>query len=179
MPPASSCLQSSGVMRSASLVDCMSLSRMFTSQWHQHASIGLNDDANYQMLTIRQMPPETAMEVPQHELQASGQTLARSFRRLTVSPWTDDDNTALLVKRRIASGEERFQLWAQSLGLFQKGHASLDYRVGDAPFIKSLLIDLLGELQDHVQNCLYRHLLRRFSANIVSVRYCTGRAIAD
>jgi len=93
------------------------------------------------------------MELPQQELQALGRTVAGTFNRLVEAQWTDDQDTTIPSKRRIAAEEERFRLWARTLGLFQTGHASLDYRVRDASFIKATLTDLLLELQDHVQNC--------------------------
>src|SRR4051794_25702184 len=93
-----------------------------------------------------------AMELPQQELQALGRTVADTFRRLVEAPWTDDEDTAVPSKRRVAAEEERFRLWARTLGLFQIGHASLDYRVRDASFIKASLTDLLAELQDHLEN---------------------------
>ncbi|KAI1170207.1 hypothetical protein F4777DRAFT_134350 [Nemania sp. FL0916] len=51
----------------------------------------------------------------------------------------------------VISELERFQLWAQNLGLFQDGHASLDYRVRDAAFVKDRLAELLRELMEHVR----------------------------
>ncbi len=92
------------------------------------------------------------MELPQQHLQALGRTVARIFKRLVETPWTDDQDTAIPSRRRIAAEEERFRLWARTLGLFQTGHASLDYRVRDASFVKASLTDLLTELQDDVQN---------------------------
>ncbi|KAM3537190.1 hypothetical protein ARSEF1564_009890 [Beauveria bassiana] len=94
------------------------------------------------------------MELLQQELQSLGRTVANSFQRLVEAPWTDDQDTALPSRRRIAAEEERFRLWARTLGLFQTGHASLDYRVRDASFIKASLTDILTELKDHVQNLL-------------------------
>lgn len=92
------------------------------------------------------------MDLPQQGLQALGRTVASTFKRLVEAPWTGDQDTAIPSRRRIAAEEERFRLWARTLGLFQTGHASLDYRVRDASFIKASLTDLLTELQDHVQN---------------------------
>lgn len=52
--------------------------------------------------------------------------------------------------RHLAAEEQRFQLWAHSLGLYQQGHASLDYRVRDAEVVKSGFARILEELQTHV-----------------------------
>ncbi|KAJ4251038.1 hypothetical protein NW762_011688 [Fusarium torreyae] len=50
--------------------------------------------------------------------------------------------------------QQRFKLWSHSLGLFQRGHASLDYRVRDAVAVKGLLLEILRELEIHIQNLL-------------------------
>ncbi|KAI0147707.1 hypothetical protein GGR57DRAFT_242862 [Xylariaceae sp. FL1272] len=47
--------------------------------------------------------------------------------------------------------KEKFQLWARSLGLFQRGHASLDYRVRDAIAIRQPLFSALQMLQDNLE----------------------------
>ncbi|XXH04368.1 hypothetical protein Hte_010782 [Hypoxylon texense] len=47
--------------------------------------------------------------------------------------------------------EQRFRLWAHSLGLRQHGHMSLDYRVRDVTFIKERLAELLSNLQEHLE----------------------------
>ncbi|KAJ4860619.1 ankyrin repeats (3 copies) domain-containing protein [Trichoderma breve] len=56
--------------------------------------------------------------------------------------------------RHLAAEEQRFQLWAHSLGLYQQGHASLDYRVRDAEIVKSGFARILEELQTHIENLL-------------------------
>ncbi|KAK4083751.1 uncharacterized protein Triagg1_1413 [Trichoderma aggressivum f. europaeum] len=56
--------------------------------------------------------------------------------------------------RHLAAEEQRFQLWAHSLGLYQQGHASLDYRVRDAEIVRSGFARILEELQAHVENLL-------------------------
>ncbi|KAL6691666.1 hypothetical protein J3F84DRAFT_403336 [Trichoderma pleuroticola] len=56
--------------------------------------------------------------------------------------------------RHLAAEEQRFQLWAHSLGLYQQGHASLDYRVRDAEIVKSGFARILEELQSHTENLL-------------------------
>ncbi|KAJ2991535.1 hypothetical protein NUW58_g2479 [Xylaria curta] len=47
--------------------------------------------------------------------------------------------------------KERFQLWARSLGLFQQGHASLDYRVRDAFLVKQPLSSMLQTLLENLE----------------------------
>ena len=92
------------------------------------------------------------MESSQQDIQPLGRAVAGTFKDLLEGPWTDHENVAIPTKRRIATEEERFRLWARTLGLFQSGHASLDYRVRDASFVKSSISELLSELEDHLQN---------------------------
>lgn len=92
------------------------------------------------------------MESLQQELQPLGRTVAGTFKELVEAPRADGLDTAMPSNRLIAAEEERFRLWVRTLGLFQAGHASLDYRVRDASFIKATLVNLLKELQDHLQN---------------------------
>ncbi|KAI4868432.1 hypothetical protein F4820DRAFT_410204 [Hypoxylon rubiginosum] len=63
-------------------------------------------------------------------------------------------NSQLLSKHRdlLVDEEQRFRLWAHSLGLHQHGHASLDYRVRDVTFVKERLAKLLSNLQEHLEN---------------------------
>lgn len=53
--------------------------------------------------------------------------------------------------RHLQFQKERFQLWARSLGLFQQGHASLDYRVRDAPVIKQPMSSMLQALRENLE----------------------------
>ncbi|KAI0105595.1 hypothetical protein F4776DRAFT_668561 [Hypoxylon sp. NC0597] len=55
-------------------------------------------------------------------------------------------------RRHLTDEEQRFRLWAHSIGLHQKGHASLDYRVRDAIIIKKRLAQVLSKLQEHLEN---------------------------
>ncbi|KAI0102119.1 hypothetical protein GGR51DRAFT_574262 [Nemania sp. FL0031] len=54
----------------------------------------------------------------------------------------------------LTSEAERFQLWANSLGLFHEGHESLDYRVRDSVFVKEQLSELLQQLIEHSESLL-------------------------
>ncbi|KAI1206613.1 uncharacterized protein F4807DRAFT_227225 [Annulohypoxylon truncatum] len=56
--------------------------------------------------------------------------------------------------RHLANEEQRFRLWAHSLGLNQYGHASLDYRVRDAIIAKDRLTQILSSLREHLGNLL-------------------------
>jgi hypothetical protein len=95
---------------------------------------------------------DTTVEKPQPELQLLGRGILDTFKALADKPWNAAQNCDIPPKRRVSAEEERFRLWARSLGLNQVGHASLDYRVRDAFVIKASLADLLAELDDHLGN---------------------------
>lgn len=42
---------------------------------------------------------------------------------------------------------QRFNLWANNLGLHHGGHSSLDYRLRDAPILENLVRCLLNDLR--------------------------------
>lgn len=84
-------------------------------------------------------------EPPLHEL---GSVVVDAFDELFAIEQSDEWHD-WLDAQDLTSEVERFQLWAQNLGLFQEGHASLDYRVRDAVFVKNRLAELLRELADH------------------------------
>ena len=48
----------------------------------------------------------------------------------------------------LASEADRFKLWAINLGLFVRGHASLDYRVRDAESIRLVLLRFISSLNE-------------------------------
>lgn len=96
---------------------------------------------------------------PSRELQAVGSGVFATFKILSQSPWARDEASDAPFQRRIEAEHQRLRLWAQNLGLNQTGHASLDYRVRDASIIKASLLDLLSELQDHLENCTTSHRL--------------------
>ncbi|KAK8861918.1 hypothetical protein PGQ11_008153 [Apiospora arundinis] len=56
--------------------------------------------------------------------------------------------------RHIGLEAQRFQLWAHSLGLQRQGHASLDYRVRDSDIVRDRLLEVLLELEGHLDNLL-------------------------
>lgn len=92
------------------------------------------------------------MAEPQLELQPLGRCILSIFVALADTPWDDGKNSDFPSKSRISTEYQRFILWARSLGMNQVGHASLDYRVRDAPVVKASLADLLGELKEHLEN---------------------------
>lgn len=92
------------------------------------------------------------MEEPQLELRSLGRGIFDMFKVLAERPWNANKDSNVPSRRRVSGEEERFRLWARSLGLNQSGHASLDYRVRDASIIRASLADLLTELKDHLEN---------------------------
>ncbi|KAB8349465.1 hypothetical protein FH972_023492 [Carpinus fangiana] len=46
----------------------------------------------------------------------------------------------------VAEEFTRFKLWSGNIGLLHRGHASLDYRLRDAPFVERFVRDLLNDL---------------------------------
>ena len=49
--------------------------------------------------------------------------------------------------------QERFNLWATNIGLYQRGHASLDYRFRDASTIYQYCQKLLEDLMNTLSIC--------------------------
>ena len=93
------------------------------------------------------------------KLHPLGLAIFKTFKSLVDEAW-EAESTIHPSRRRIAIEEERFALWAHSLGLHQRGHSSLDHRVRDASIVKAYLADLLGDLKDHLENrefCIDMH----------------------
>jgi hypothetical protein len=44
----------------------------------------------------------------------------------------------------------RFRVWSGNLGVLQKGHSSLDYRLRDAPLLSNEVSKLLKELEENL-----------------------------
>lgn len=67
---------------------------------------------------------------------------------LPIVPGPDQDtDPALHVSIEYEDQYGRFNIWVGNLGVFAKGHASLDYRLRDSPQQMTLLKELLDELQ--------------------------------
>lgn len=73
------------------------------------------------------------------------------------------------VGKKLISEEQRFRLWAHSLGLHNQGHSSLDYRVRDAVAVKSRLADILAQLKEHLENLVSVHRGERQPFEIAAV----------
>src|SRR5262245_58320694 len=96
------------------------------------------------------------------ELHALGSGIFNTFKRLADEPCGVPCNTDLQLQHHIVVQEQRFRLWAHSLGLHQKGHSSLDYRVRDAVIARNHLTEILTELKEHLEN-------RKFTADASNV----------
>lgn len=46
----------------------------------------------------------------------------------------------------------RFRVWSGNLGVLQKGHSSLDYRLRDAPLLSNEVSKLLKELEENLRS---------------------------
>ncbi|PQE29588.1 meiosis-specific serine threonine- kinase mek1 protein [Rutstroemia sp. NJR-2017a BBW] len=57
-----------------------------------------------------------------------------------------DDSEDLMMRKMLAAEADRFELWSVNLGLFLYGHGSLDYRVREAPSLKSTLQEFMADL---------------------------------
>lgn len=66
--------------------------------------------------------------------------------------------------------QERFQLWAANLGLFESGDRSLDYRIRDSPTARGFTTSLLCDLRENLTDSMF--LL--YSSEEDNVSYCSG-----
>lgn len=53
----------------------------------------------------------------------------------------------------LKESESRFKIWCGNLGVRQWGHASLDWRLREAPQIRKQITDLLQHVKDDLENC--------------------------
>ena len=49
---------------------------------------------------------------------------------------------------------ERFSLWADNLGLYHRGHSSLDYRLREADALRIFVRKLLSDLSSSLGECM-------------------------
>lgn len=82
------------------------------------------------------------------ELHALGKDIFARFSQLSGV----QDVASHSFAKRLISEEQRFRLWAHSLGLHNHGHSSLDYRVRVAMAVKSRLSEILVELKEQLEN---------------------------
>ncbi|KAJ5116001.1 hypothetical protein N7456_000349 [Penicillium angulare] len=80
-------------------------------------------------------------------LEETGSQINLSFTAIVNS--TEPSSSAILNE------QQRFQLWGHNLGLYHRGHSSLDYRFRDSPLLFNYALGLLRDLND---------ILHRFEA---------------
>lgn len=56
----------------------------------------------------------------------------------------------------VAEEITRFKLWSGNIGLLHHGHASLDYRLRDAPAVERFVRTLLSDLHETMSNGEHR-----------------------
>ena len=54
--------------------------------------------------------------------------------------------------------KDRFDLWANNLGLHHRGHSSLDYRLREAAALEKIIEDLLDDLKTSLEERKYKGL---------------------
>jgi hypothetical protein len=77
--------------------------------------------------------------------EAGTQTI-QLMNELTDLDRLSDDSEDSMMRRMLAAEADRFELWSVNLGLFLYGHGSLDYRVREAPSLKSTLQEFMADL---------------------------------
>lgn len=87
----------------------------------------------------------------------AGQRIAKLFKSVILAlqdPKNVEYRDQLPIKE-LKDEDERFRLWAANLGVFASGHASLEYRLRDAPKIESWVQETLDELVDELNQSEY------------------------
>lgn len=96
-------------------------------------------------------------------LASVGLEVARLFAELVnVERQIGDNKHTEWPQSMFRAEYDRFELWAVNLGLFIPGHGSLDYRVRDAPTLRSTLMRFMVDLKDSLSQGKGEH--RRCSA---------------
>lgn len=75
----------------------------------------------------------------------AGLRVARQFHLLNTT-WLQSRSANDPDYNDFQNEKDRFDLWASSLGLYQQGHASLDYRFRDAASLRTHTQKLLQDL---------------------------------
>lgn len=85
-----------------------------------------------------------------------GLRVAHLFRSLQVT-WQQAQPIGDIEYSNFHNEKDRFHLWATSLGLYQQGHASLDYRFRDAAFLQAHTQKLLQDMSLALEQCKLFH----------------------
>lgn len=70
----------------------------------------------------------------------------RSFQTLSKALLTHNVFRSMINTEALEDEQGRFRVWSGNLGALQKGHSSLDYRLRDAPLLRTNVLKLLNEL---------------------------------
>lgn len=74
----------------------------------------------------------------------------RDFQYL-LNALADGEHGDVLDREALDDEFGRFRVWSGNLGVLQKGHSSLDYRLRDAPLFSNEVLKLLKELEDNLR----------------------------
>ena len=117
---------------------------------------------------VMEMSPESVQQ--DQTLAAIGQRIYGSFHVLEKAARShvyEDAFSFALVNQF-----QRFGLWAKSLGLYDLGHSSLDYRFRDAPTVHEYTRKMLGDLEKSIYQsmpAIPRILLKPYRLFYVSI----------
>ena len=67
----------------------------------------------------------------------------------------DSTNPESDLQETLRDAHSRFKVWCGSLGVFQRGHASLEWRLREASQIRTQIVDLLEQMTDDLENCIW------------------------
>ena len=95
---------------------------------------------------IMEMPPESPQK--NETLAAIGHRIYGSFHLLETAARSHEDGESF--SSALENQSQRFGLWAKSLGLYDLGHSSLDYRFRDAPTVHQHARKLLDDLEKSI-----------------------------
>ena len=121
---------------------------------------------------VMEMPPESLYE--DETLAAIGQRIYASFHLLKEAPRSheaEDSFSPALVNQF-----QRFSLWAKSLGLYDLGHSSLDYRFRDAPTVHKYAHKLLDDLEKSIYQSMSATLRSLHKSHMFLYTSINGRA---
>ena len=74
------------------------------------------------------------------------QSIISNFRSLATNVLQTEQSALGLAAARLENENQRFDLWCRNLGAYRSGHASLEYRLRDAPKIYDYAMRLLRDL---------------------------------
>ena len=95
----------------------------------------------------------------EEKLSVLGQDARTGFQRtLYTLERSSVEVKAQLDTAAVQSEYQRFMLWATNLGIFQKDHSSLEYRLRDNEVIRSFTMSLLASLIDALKESQWHRI---------------------